>query len=697
MRTTQLLLAAVLLVWHAPVSAAVDGTVLALSGGNIVGINSTTLQSTVICNGPQDWSDDPVHGELWGPCFSPDGRQVAFSRYLSSGVDPDGVRICIADNDGTDESVVCVIYRTGTFCAGGTGVEASWAANGYVYWSEDDQYINRVNILTKQKEHVAQLSQFSGSTPSRVDNLKVSLDGTRAGCMVNGSGECTGLDLAGLVAYQYGMGCQGTASPNGQFITHNAYGGGYAEHQMCLIRNLITGESVDTVIAAGAVPGQHGTDIPQFGYHRFSHSSNNHVVYTGEAGLARHGFVHQIDTKEYVDLGNVIPLDFWEGALPPPPGSAPHIALDASSLDFVSTGTVPGPQTVTVTNDGDGTLGVVALQNVPAWLEVAVSGTGNTQLLTNTVDVAGFAAGAYNAVVTVHGGGASNACNYTVTLNVGSAVLAPSALNATQTGETQVTLSWTDNSDNEEGFRVERMTAGGAYTEIASVAANVTTYTDDAVTTQTTYTYRVRAYLASDHSGYTVPAEVTPAPTRSITVLQPQDGTQWPVGSTQYVVWTVQNVDKVSLRISHDDGETWSNLLEESVANTDPQFGNYPVTVPPTVSSAVRVRVEEYGDAGVNGLSGLVSTSSSSVAAGGMQRMHSAGLLTMSRSGARGTVVFHLAASAPAVCVYSLSGTLVTRIAAGTGTGRVSWTAPSGTYIARMTGEVAGTVFSVGN
>ena len=67
----------------------------------------------------------------------------------------------------------------------------------------------------------------------------------------------------------------------------------------------------------------------------------------------------------------------------------------------------------------------------------------------------------------------------------------------------QVTLSWSDNSTNEEGFRIERRTGTtGTYAEIAAVGVNAASYTDVNLANGTTYCYRVRAYNAGGASGY---------------------------------------------------------------------------------------------------------------------------------------------------------------------------------------------------
>jgi|GEM_PF-3903379 len=66
----------------------------------------------------------------------------------------------------------------------------------------------------------------------------------------------------------------------------------------------------------------------------------------------------------------------------------------------------------------------------------------------------------------------------------------------------QLRLSWSDNSDNEEGFEIERMSPGTAFVTIAIVGANTSRYTDVALTAGTTYCYRIRAFSAEAISDF---------------------------------------------------------------------------------------------------------------------------------------------------------------------------------------------------
>ncbi len=69
--------------------------------------------------------------------------------------------------------------------------------------------------------------------------------------------------------------------------------------------------------------------------------------------------------------------------------------------------------------------------------------------------------------------------------------------------EASVTLSWKDNSNNEDGFSIERSSDGKSFREIARVTRDVVEFVDKDATEGNTFHYRVRAFNAFGHSGYT--------------------------------------------------------------------------------------------------------------------------------------------------------------------------------------------------
>lgn len=80
----------------------------------------------------------------------------------------------------------------------------------------------------------------------------------------------------------------------------------------------------------------------------------------------------------------------------------------------------------------------------------------------------------------------------------------PSLLTATVLTDTDITIDWTDNSTNEDGFRLERkLTEVGEWLEVGTVGADISTFTDTAANgliARNTYYYRVRSYNAADGS-----------------------------------------------------------------------------------------------------------------------------------------------------------------------------------------------------
>jgi len=95
-----------------------------------------------------------------------------------------------------------------------------------------------------------------------------------------------------------------------------------------------------------------------------------------------------------------------------------------------------------------------------------------------------------------------------------SSIPAPSGLTATAVGSNQINLAWTDNATNETGFRVDRCSGAGC-TNFAQVGANLAVnsaaFSDVGLVASTSYSYRVRAFSATDTSSWTPTATQTTA------------------------------------------------------------------------------------------------------------------------------------------------------------------------------------------
>jgi len=83
-----------------------------------------------------------------------------------------------------------------------------------------------------------------------------------------------------------------------------------------------------------------------------------------------------------------------------------------------------------------------------------------------------------------------------------------------------LTLSWSDKSNNEDGFRIERMVSGGVLAQIATVGANVTSYSEANLTSGLNYCYVVRAFNSAgvsdaSNAACAVAMDASSAPTPS--------------------------------------------------------------------------------------------------------------------------------------------------------------------------------------
>lgn len=98
----------------------------------------------------------------------------------------------------------------------------------------------------------------------------------------------------------------------------------------------------------------------------------------------------------------------------------------------------------------------------------------------------------YNYTVTAVGAGGESAASASVSATP-HALAAPTNLTAAIASGTRISLSWTDNADNEAGYVIERKAGTGNFEQIDWVEPDTTSYDDWTVAEGASYSYRVQA------------------------------------------------------------------------------------------------------------------------------------------------------------------------------------------------------------
>lgn len=143
---------------------------------------------------------------------------------------------------------------------------------------------------------------------------------------------------------------------------------------------------------------------------------------------------------------------------------------------------------------------------------------------------------------------------------------APTSLRADLSSTAGITLKWTDNADNEDGFIIERMTSPGTFEELnpnpavgpSTGTGSTVTFLDEDVIPGNTYIYRVRSYNALGNSAYS--NEVTVS---SWDTVAPASLTVTPVSSTRLdLAWSYSGTSTYNTVIERKTGTTgtWTTI-----------------------------------------------------------------------------------------------------------------------------------------
>ncbi len=98
---------------------------------------------------------------------------------------------------------------------------------------------------------------------------------------------------------------------------------------------------------------------------------------------------------------------------------------------------------------------------------------------------------------------------------------APSDITVAGVSSTWITLTWRDNSDNEDGFKVEKSLDGSLFTHLTTVSFKCRSISDMNLNPNTKYYYRVYAYNAGGDSPYSNIASAKTLPMNQPPALHP--------------------------------------------------------------------------------------------------------------------------------------------------------------------------------
>ncbi|MGV3722807.1 MAG: fibronectin type III domain-containing protein, partial [Actinomycetota bacterium] len=125
-----------------------------------------------------------------------------------------------------------------------------------------------------------------------------------------------------------------------------------------------------------------------------------------------------------------------------------------------------------------------------------------------------------------------------------STSVSPTNLSAGSISPDSISLNWTDNNTNELGFAIERAVGAGPVSNIVFRGPNTTAYLDQGLNSNTSYTYRVRAFTPLGNTAYTNDATALtfPEDPASLTVTTPAA----PAGRSQLNLSWTDNSDQPS-------------------------------------------------------------------------------------------------------------------------------------------------------
>ena len=286
-------------------------------------------------------------------------------------------------------------------------------------------------------------------------------------------------------------------------------------------------------------------------------------------GLSQYGSHFRAKTGEsYSTILNFYYRDYgWQlgtgggsggGSSPAAPTGLGAVALSSSSIRF----------SWTDNSNNEAGFGVFRWDG-STWVRIATVGEN----VTSYTDTGLQASTTYYHTVCAHNSaGPTCAGTYstatTQSSNTNSRPAAPSGLNAAALSSTSIRFSWIDNANNEAGFGVFRWD-GTTWLKIASVGANITSYSDTGLQPSTTYFHTVCAH---NSAGASCAGTYSTASTQGSNVtppLAPSNPTAVALSSSSIrFSWTDNANNEAGFGVFRWDGSTWVRIATVSANST---------------------------------------------------------------------------------------------------------------------------------
>ncbi len=169
-------------------------------------------------------------------------------------------------------------------------------------------------------------------------------------------------------------------------------------------------------------------------------------------------------------------------------------------------------------------------------------------------------------------------------------VTSPNGGESFPTGSSQV-ITWT--SSGVTNIEIEYTTNNGVdWTTIIASTESDGYYIWSSVPALSSTNCKLRISDASDGS----PSDqsdavfsITPEP--AITIFSPNGGDEWSYGTSQNITWSSENLEKVKIEFTTNNGFTWTTITDSTEST-----GSYSWSIPNLNSSLCRVRISDHAD-----------------------------------------------------------------------------------------------------